>query len=253
MSDQATRRTGDRIAIDGAYQWNALRRGPAPQRFWHAAKLRCVDALLPASAGDRVLDVGCGSGVVTAHLAGRGAHAIGIDANPQAVEFARQQFGGERASFQLGLVDDAFSVEAPVDKAYCLEVIEHIHRPQALSMLGRIREALRPGGRLLLTTPNYRSLWPLIEWLMDRSGRFAEMSEVQHVAHYHGSVLEALCEEAGFEVVRTGSMCALSPWLAVVSWRAAERVLARELGSPLLLGPVLVCVAEKTTAAHGGR
>jgi 2-polyprenyl-3-methyl-5-hydroxy-6-metoxy-1,4-benzoquinol methylase len=251
MKDHAARRTGDLIAIDGAYQFNALRSGPAVQRFWHGAKLRCVDVLLPPAPGDLVLDVGCGSGVVTSHLARRGAHAIGIDANPQAIEFARGQFGDERARFRLGLVDDTFSVEAPVDKAYCLEVVEHVYRPQALSMLTRIREALRPGGRLLLTTPNYRSLWPVIEWLMDRSGRFAEMAEAQHVEHYHGRRLEELCAEAGLEVVATRSMCTLSPWLACVSWKAAERVLDRELRWRLLWGPVLVCVAEKPRPARG--
>ena len=146
MKDRAARRTGDIIAIDGAYQFNALRTGPAARRFWHHSKLRCVDALLPPAPGDHVLDVGCGSGVVTSHLARRGARALGIDANPAAIEFARRQFGGENARFQLGLVDDGFSTGEPVDKAYCLEVVEHIYRAQALSMLVRIREALRPGG-----------------------------------------------------------------------------------------------------------
>jgi 2-polyprenyl-3-methyl-5-hydroxy-6-metoxy-1,4-benzoquinol methylase len=249
MRDRAARRTGDLIAIDGAYQFEALRAGPAPQRFWHHSKLRCVDALLPPVPGDFVLDVGCGSGVVTSHLAQRAARAVGIDGNPDAIEFARRQFGSERARFQLGLVDDGFAVDAPVDKAYCLEVVEHIYRPQALAMLVRIRETLRPGGRLLLTTPNYRSLWPAIEWLMDRSGRFAEMAEAQHVEHYHGRRLAELCVEAGLQVLAMRSMGALSPWLALLSWRAAERVLDRELRSPLLAGPVLVCVAGRPPGA----
>jgi 2-polyprenyl-3-methyl-5-hydroxy-6-metoxy-1,4-benzoquinol methylase len=245
MRDEAARRTGDLIAIDGAYQYDARRGGPAAQRFWHHAKTRSIDALLPPSPGDIVLDVGCGSGVVTSHLGLRGATAIGIDANPRAVEFARARFGSGSVRFQLGLVDDSFSFEAPVDKVYCLEVVEHIYRPQALSMLGRFREALRPGGRLFLTTPNYRSLWPVIEWLMDRSGRFAEMAEAQHVEHYHGARLGELCTEAGFEVVTTRSMCTLSPWIAFVSWGAAERALDLELRSPVLAGPVLVCVAVR--------
>jgi 2-polyprenyl-3-methyl-5-hydroxy-6-metoxy-1,4-benzoquinol methylase len=249
MADRAAeRRTGDLVAIDGAYQFEALWAGPAVQRFWHHSKLRCVDALLPPAPGDFVLDVGCGSGVVTSHLAQRGARAVGIDANPEAIEFARRQFGA-CARFQLGLVDDGFTVDAPVDKAYCLEVVEHVYRPQALSMLVRIRETLRPGGRLLLTTPNYRSLWPVIEWLMDRSGRFAEMAGAQHVEHYHGRRLAELCAEAGLQLVTMRSMGALSPWLAFLSWRAAERALGRELSSPLLAGPVLVCVASKPQPA----
>lgn len=243
MREQTARRTGDLIAIDGAYQYEALRNGPAAQRFWHQAKLLAIDALLPPSPGEFVIDVGCGSGVVTAHLGRRGAVAIGIDANPRAIEFARGRFGSDSVRFRLGLVDDSFSVEAPVDKVYCLEVIEHIYRPQALAMLRRFREVLRPGGRLFLTTPNYRSLWPAIEWLMDRSGRFAEMAEAQHVEHYHGIRLRQLCREAGFEVVEMRSICALSPWLALASWRVAERALGMELRSGVLAGPVLACVA----------
>ncbi len=244
MSDTGARRTGDRIAIEGAYQYNALKRGPAAQRFWHYAKLRSIDALLPPQPGDLVLDVGCGSGVVTSHLGTHGARAIGIDANPGAIEFARQQFASESVSFQLGLVDDHFSIESRVDKIYCLEVIEHIYRPQALSMLGGFRDALHPGGHVFLTTPNYRSMWPLIEWLMDRSGRFPEMAEAQHVEFYHGDMLRGLCQEAGFEVVSMRSMCTLSPWLAFASWSVGNHVLSLELDSSLLIGPVLVCVAR---------
>jgi SAM-dependent methyltransferase len=249
MSDPVPRRAGDRIAIEGAYQYDALERGPAAQRFWHHVKLRSIDALLPPRAGDLVLDVGCGSGVVTSHLGRRGATAIGIDANPRAIEFARRQFASESVRFQLGLVDEPLPVESRVDKIYCLEVIEHIHRPQALSMLGGFRDALRPGGQVFLTTPNYRSMWPLIEWLMDRSGRFPEMAEAQHVELYDGGTLRRLCEEAGFEVVAMRSTCALSPWLAFVSWRAGERLLDLELGSTALMGPVLACVVR----AGGGQ
>jgi len=195
-----------------------------------------------------VLDVGCGSGVITSHLGKRGARAIGIDANPRAIDFARERFGTEDVSFHLGLVDEAFSLDCRVDKIYCLELIEHVYRPQAVTMLERFRGLLRPGGSLFLTTPNYRSMWPIMEWIMDRSGRFPAMAGAQHVEFYRGETLRGLCRDAGFEPVSVVSMGVVSPWLAFLSWRAAERCLDLELRFPLLVGPVLVCLARQREA-----
>ncbi|MCE5277342.1 MAG: methyltransferase domain-containing protein [Planctomycetaceae bacterium] len=239
------RRTGDTTAIGGDYQHRALTQGPAVQRFWHYSKQLAVARLLPPAAGEFALDVGCGSGVISHYLAGRGASVLGIDANEAAIDFARSQGPGDGARFQCGLVDEAFALERPADKIYCLEVIEHLYADQGRRMLDVFAGLLARGGRVMLTTPNYASAWPLIERTMDLLHLAPPLREHQHVTHYTPRRLRRLCTDAGFTVERLMTQCFIAPWAAALSWRLAERLAAAEFRCDLRLGSILVAVLRK--------
>lgn len=241
MTDE--RRTGDRIAIPGDYQHRALTEGPAIQRFWHASKLRLLDWALDLHAGQRVLDVGSGSGVFCDAMAKRGATVLGVDANAEAVRYATATFAREGLEFREGLLDELALEPGSFDVATCLEVIEHVHPPQVDRLLGDLHALLAPGGRLLLTTPNYRGTWPAVEWLTDRLGPAAHMAEDQHVTHFHRAMLRASLERAGFEVALLSTYCTFAPFAAALSERLARAVEPRERGLPF--GNLLVAVGRR--------
>src|SRR5207244_12308333 len=106
-------------------------------------------------------------------------------------------FGRANLRSEQRLVDDEMQLDRAVDKFYSLEVIEHIYRPQGVAMLRNFRRLLRPGGSALITTPNYRSAWPLLEWTLDTFGLVPKMAGEQHVEHYHRKKLAAVAREAG--------------------------------------------------------
>ena len=239
------RRVGDAISIPGDYQHRAARSSNPVQRFWHAAKKLVVDEMLPAAPGELVIDAGCGSGVIADYLASSGAEVMGVDANPEAIGFATAEFARPNLRFVLGLVDDAMTLGRPVDKFYSLEVIEHIYRPQGVAMLRNFHRLLRPGGRALITTPNYRSAWPVLEWTLDTLRLAPKMAGEQHVEHYHRRKLRDVAREAGLDVETIRTICFVSPWLAPMSWRAATAAAKRELRIPLPLGCILVAVLSK--------
>lgn len=244
----STRRTGDEVAISGDYQYKALHHGPAPQRFWHYTKQLIITELLTPEQTDTVLDVGCGSGVVSDFLANTASRVVGLDGSEEAIGFAGKQFSRPNLSFRRELVDDNFTMDEPVDKIYCMELIEHIYNPQAVTMLRHFYNLLKPGGKVLLTTPNYRSLWPVIEFLLDRSGLTPPLMDDQHVCFYHGAMLRETLRKAGFEVVTSTRFCLAAPWLAGLSWSLSEAVfkMERALGTPG--GLLLVAVAQKPLA-----
>jgi 2-polyprenyl-3-methyl-5-hydroxy-6-metoxy-1,4-benzoquinol methylase len=239
------RKDGDLAEISGDYQYRALTQGIAIQRFWHHAKLLAVQTYLPPVASDVCLDVGCGSGIVSALLGDRAARVVGIDCNPSAIEFAARQFGRDNVSFRLGYVDKDLNVDGPVDKIYCLEVIEHVYPEQAAEMLNTFHQVLRPGGAVLLTTPNRHSLWPLIEWAMDLLGRAPKLADDQHVEGYHRRKLAALCRAQGFVVETLSAMCFAAPWLAALHWGLAERCFRWESHWKANPGSILVAVLRK--------
>jgi 2-polyprenyl-3-methyl-5-hydroxy-6-metoxy-1,4-benzoquinol methylase len=240
------RRLGDAIPIPGDYQLRAAHSSNPVQRFWHATKKLVVDQMLPAAPGELAIDAGCGSGVIADYLASFGADVIGVDANPEAIRFATAEFARSNLRFEQRMVDDEMTLERAVDKFYSLEVIEHIYRPQGVAMLRNFHRLLRRGGQALITTPNYRSLWPVLEWTLDTFGLAPKMAGEQHVEHYHRRKLAAVAREAGFTVSATRTICLVSPWLAPVSWKLATAAAKGELRIPLPLGCILVAVLTKS-------
>jgi len=98
---------------------------------------------------------------------------------------------------------------------------------------------------VFLTTPNYRSFWPLIERTMDRLGLAPRLAGDQHVEPYHARKLAALGEAAGFVVESIGAVCFLAPWLAAIHWRLAEECFGWECRWLRNPGSILVAVLRK--------
>jgi 2-polyprenyl-3-methyl-5-hydroxy-6-metoxy-1,4-benzoquinol methylase len=242
---QKERRLGDAMAIDGAYQHRALIEGPPIQRFWHTAKLNLLDWLFPVAFADRILDVGTGSGVMSDAMASRGADVDGVDANPAAIRYASATFGRPGLRFHQGFLDELAFPPASFDKALCLEVIEHVYPNQVKKLLSDLWLLLKPGGCAYLTTPNYKGLWPIVEWTVDRFSSIAKMDSDQHVTRFNARLLKTFLTDAGFEVRVLRTYCTFAPFLAPISWALARKTELLERRVNLPFGNVLAAVARK--------
>jgi len=214
------RREGDAIHISGDYQARALKSDRAAQRFWHEAKFRLIERTAMPGKNDRVLDAGCGSGTISHFLSLHAGEVVGIDSNPSAIKYASSAYKAPNLQFRLGQFDDLVG-EKLFDKIYSIEVIEHLYEHQVADVLSLFHKLTNPGGQLFLTTPNYRSAWPLIEWLLDRFALVAKLDEVQHVTHFNKRKLSSMCERAGWRVGHIGTFNGLAPFLAPISRQLA--------------------------------
>jgi 2-polyprenyl-3-methyl-5-hydroxy-6-metoxy-1,4-benzoquinol methylase len=223
---QLKRREGDAIQISGDYQARALKSNRAAQRFWHEAKFRLIERIAMPGKEDRVLDAGCGSGTITHFLSQHAGESIGIDSNPSAITYASEAYKKPNLQFRLGQFDDLLDGK-PFDKIYSIEVIEHLYEDQVAGVLSLFHRLANPGAQLFITTPNYRSAWPVIERLLDRFGLVAQLDEAQHVTHFTKRRLVAVCRQAGWTVRNIGTFNGVAPFLAPISRRLAlscERV-----------------------------
>jgi 2-polyprenyl-3-methyl-5-hydroxy-6-metoxy-1,4-benzoquinol methylase len=221
MEQEANRRRdGDAIAIGGDYQARAMVSPWKAQRFWHQAKLRLIDRIAPPLPGARVADAGCGSGVVAAHLAATAGSVIGFDANPAAVSFGTRTYASERLQFVLGPFE-RIQEFGPFDQIYCIEVLEHLYEEQGIETLRLFARAARPAATLFVTTPNARSLWPAIEWTLDRVGLVPTLQGAQHLTSFSRTSLARALAQSGWAIDEIGTFNGPSPFLAGLSWPLA--------------------------------
>lgn len=106
-------------------------------------------------AGARVLDVGCGGGLLSEALAGEGAQVTALDLAPELIDVARLHLleSGRQVDYRLQSVESlAQEMPGTFDAITCMEMLEHVPDPGAV--LQACATLLKPGGKLLLSTLN---------------------------------------------------------------------------------------------------
>lgn len=105
--------------------------------------------------GARVLDVGCGGGLLSEAMAGEGANVTGIDMAQALIDVARLHLfeSGQRVDYRCMPVETlADEMPTSFDAITCMEMLEHVPDPGAI--VAACARLLKPGGRLFLSTLN---------------------------------------------------------------------------------------------------
>src|ERR671934_346811 len=158
---------------------------------WTELRLAAVRELVEPQAGERILDLGCAAGAITHFLSELGAKAVGVDAEPRAVDKARELFPG--LEFVGADVATLPFADATFDKAVAADLVEHLDEETFRGMLRELQRVLRPGGSFTLYTPNPRHL---IERLKARNLVLAQ--NPTHIGLRDAPTLERMLREAGF-------------------------------------------------------
>ena len=225
--------TFDYSEIPAGYYDRVMRDGPAIQRAWHRQKFARVLEALELPPGGRVLDVGCGPGSFLGSFdldaPGAPAELVGIDIAADQIAYANETYGTPTRRFLAIGADDAWPFpEAHFDAVTIIEVIEHLDAAQIRSILDRCARVLKPGGSVVVTTPNYASHWPLLEWLIARAS--AVSYHEQHITHFNRfTVRNRLTKIAGdrFRWDGATTMHFIAPFLAPLSRRFSDGVASR--------------------------
>lgn len=118
-------------------------------------RLEWVDRIAGGLAGKRVLDVGCGGGILAESMAAMGAAVLGIDLGEKALGVAKlhKLESGTAVEYRL-VAAEALADEMPsaFDVVTCMELLEHVPDPAAIvAACGRL---VRPGGTVVFSTIN---------------------------------------------------------------------------------------------------
>ena len=134
----------------GSAFWDAH----GPYRTLHQinpARLQFIERFVDLQ-GLRVLDVGCGGGILSEALAERGAMVVGIDLAESALQAAETHRAGQAVEYRLESSRDAVARGESFDAVTCMEMLEHVADPAAV--LRDIHALLKPGGWAFFSTVN---------------------------------------------------------------------------------------------------
>jgi SAM-dependent methyltransferase len=129
--------------------------GPGTGWFWDPLGAQHVARYLWArsiATHGLILDLACGTGYGSAVLSGAGRRVLGIDLSPDAVAGATRDFASVNVTFMVADAGRLPLASSSVDFVVSFETIEHLPRPR--EFLAEVHRVLRPGGTVLLSTPD---------------------------------------------------------------------------------------------------
>ena len=184
----------------------------------HMASFGYSELVHPFVPAGKLLEIGCGAGAYLGLMQRLGWDVRGVDFSPMAAETARKAHGVDGF---VGRLQDAGHESSSFDAVSMNHAIEHIDDLPIL--LNECLRVLKPGGRLVLTTPNLKSLAHRIfgrDWLALDSPR--------HLWVFSSTTLGRIVERAGFSVHEVSSRVSLAAYIFDLSLQIRRNGVADE-------------------------
>lgn len=182
------------------------------RRRSHRWRLRWVERCLAPKAGEKIVDLGCGAGMVTRYLAGRGAICHGVDLADEAIKTARAvnaEFPS--ATFHVGDASHCPNLAAgSFDKAISADVIEHCGADVMRGIFAEAFRLLKSGGLYYVYTPN-----PL-HWIERLKKLGLLKADPTHTGLRTAPVILEALRSVGFEIVEHLSPPSMLPGVNVM-------------------------------------
>jgi ubiquinone/menaquinone biosynthesis C-methylase UbiE len=163
------------------------------------AKLRQKTANLASlQAGEKVLDVGCGTGTLAIEVArsvGKAGLVVGIDPSTQQIAWASSKAARRNlpVQFQIGVIEQLPFPDQTFDVVLSSLMMHHLPAPLKRQGLAEISRVLKPGGRLVIADFKLKK---------ERKGQAARF----HAGGSSMQDLAAMVSDAGFELLETGEL-----------------------------------------------
>ncbi|MHB8512329.1 MAG: class I SAM-dependent methyltransferase [Actinomycetota bacterium] len=150
--------TQPEFVFDDALPLTGERTAPGipEENYWFQRHVIAYEFAASLVSGMRVLDAGCGEGYGTQILASVASSVVGIDLERSVVERAARRYSG--VHFEAASLESLHFEPESFDAVVTLQVIEHMRSPS--DFVGEIARVLKPGGLLVIATPNRLTFSP---------------------------------------------------------------------------------------------
>ncbi len=207
-----------------------MRTGNPVRRAWHLQKFERIVECIPTRPQQSILDIGCFAGSFLSFLDEEHfPRQLGVDILSDQIDFAKKTYGTSFREFRhIESINEIQKLSEKFDCVTLIEVIEHLRQDEISVLLENISLVLKPGGSLILSTPNYFSAWPLIEILLNY---FSDINyEDQHLTKFTyfnvvrklEKIFPSLYKKFEIDIKTTTHL--ISPFLAFLSLEKSQQL-----------------------------
>lgn len=166
-----------------------------------------IREILKFSKGNRILDIGCGEGIITRALAAKHKEVVGIDGSFQKIKIARKMSQKRNTMYTVSLFE-VFNTEKKFDCIVASNILEHVKSPSRF--LKKAFVLLHRKGRIIVTAPNARGLHKRIGKILGMIKSFYELTPADrrkgHRRIYDRNRLVCEVQNAGFRIGHSGGI-----------------------------------------------
>lgn len=152
----------DKYKNKGAYHWNQISKSLIKRNSFVVARYENILNLYKYSRKPekiKILDAGCGDGVLTYLIRKKGFKSFGLDISEEGIHFAKKIINDEKINFSVGSLYNMPYEDNTFDVIFSSEVIEHLKHPELF--LKEAKRILKNRGQLILSTPIKYTKHPL--------------------------------------------------------------------------------------------
>jgi len=236
--------------IKGDYYQQAHTEGAhKSQSFMYNTREAYFIEFMALKNGEKILDIGCGSGTFAKELATKYKQSkiTGADASAAVIGFARKGNNQKNLGFVTAPAEKLPFKSSSFDVVIISHLIEHLKNPE--KALKEIRRVLKDGGKMFLTTPNYFSLWPLAEKVFDKTiAQKGYSLDEQHISRFNHFSIKKTVEQSGFEVEKAKTLYVFSLEASVLSQKLGHLLFGLDKAVDFLpIGMITYLSASKSS------
>ena len=174
---------------------------------WHHAKFDFVKSNI--NKKNIHLDIGCGPGTFVSTLNNKKSY--GVDISNNQIIFAKKKYGSKSKSFFHYKKKLPFKRNS-LDSISLIELIEHLPLKETRKILDNCYQCLKKNGEIYVTTPNYLSLWPILELFVNS---ISDLSyQEQHITKFNKYNIKKIINKKKFRINKIETFLLFTPFLS---------------------------------------
>ena len=204
-------------SVTSGYYDIVFERKKGVQCAWHHIKFFYIKEKIYKTS--KHLDIGCGPGTFLGILKKK---SIGIDVAQNQIKYAKKKYSNKKIRF-LTYKNKLPVKSKSVDSISMIELIEHIDNKDLTHLLKECKRVLNKNGNIYLSTPNYLSLWPILEFFLNKVSPVDYKHE--HINKFNKKRLASVMRKNGFQILELNSFILFSPFLAFISFKLSKAMI----------------------------
>jgi SAM-dependent methyltransferase len=205
------------------------------RKFWHWHKFDSINRVVEVYKPKSLIDIGCFAGsFIGRFVKNKEIKCLGVDILDSQIEYAKDIYSSNTKDFEvIKKFSDIITLKREKKYSFVtfIEVIEHLNDDEIFQFFDSVNKITEKGSVVAITTPNYTSLWPVLELMLNY---YSDVSyEEQHINKFNFFNLEKKLQRIynrfndEYEVLHKTTSHFLTPYISLFSYGYAVNLSKR--------------------------